>query len=80
MAKVKFELNRAGVKELMQSDEMVKALREHADRAQQSLGAGYEVTTYVGKTRANAMISAESYQAKRENLKSNTILKAVFGT
>lgn len=80
MAKVKFELNRAGVKELMQSDEMVKALREYADRAQQSLGAGYEVTTHVGKTRANAMISAESYQAKRENLKSNTILKAVFGT
>lgn len=80
MAKVKFELNGAGVRELMQSDEMVEILREHANRAQQSLGAGYEVSTQVGKTRANASVYAESFAAKRENLKSNTIIKAVFGT
>ncbi len=80
MANVKFVLNRAGVAELMRSDEMMKILRDHADRAQASLGAGYEVTTHVGPSRANAMVSAETFAAKRENLKSNSILKAVFGS
>lgn len=80
MAKVKFELNRAGVRELMQSHEMVEALKEYATRAQQRLGDGYEVSTYVGRSRANAMVSADSFAAKRENLKSNSIIKAVFGT
>ena len=80
MANVKFVLNRAGVAELMRSDEMMKILRDHADRAQASLGTGYEVTTHVGPSRANAMVSAETFAAKRENLKSNSILKAVFGS
>ena len=77
MAKVEIELNREGVKELMQSKEMMAICREIAERAADTLGSGYEVTTYVGKTRVNASISAESYRAKKENLETNSILKAL---
>lgn len=79
MANVKFVLNREGVRELLRSPEMMEVCKSYADRAQQSLGDGYEVTTHTGSNRVNAMISAESGQAKRENLEDNTILKAVFG-
>lgn len=76
----KFVLNREGVRELMQSPEMEAICKEYADRAVESLGDGYVSTTHVGKTRANASVYAESYKAKRENNKTNSIIKAVFGS
>ena len=77
MSKFKFELNGAGVRALMQSEEMQSILKDKADGALNSLGEGYKSDTYVGKTRANAMVYADTYQAKRDNLKNNSILKAV---
>lgn len=80
MAKVKFELNRAGVRELLKSSEMQSALNEYAQTALGRLGDGYEVSTHVGSNRANAEVAAVTYAAKSENLKDNSILKAVFGS
>ena len=77
MSKFKFVLNRAGVRQLMQSEEMQAILKDKADNALNSLGEGYKSDIHVGKNRANAMVYADTYQAKRENLKHNTILKAV---
>lgn len=77
MSKFKFELNRSGVRALMQSDEMQSILKDKANNALNSLGQGYKTDSYVGKNRANAMVYADSYQAKRDNLKNNSILKAV---
>ncbi len=79
MAKFKFELNRDGVRQLMQSSEMMSVCESYARRAQGSLGDGYEVTTMTGKTRVNAQIAAVTYQAKKENSENNTILKSLRG-
>lgn len=79
MAKVRFELNRQGVSELLRSQEMLDICTEYANNALARLGDGYEVYTMTGDVRVNAEVYAESFAAKRENLKSNTILKAVFG-
>lgn len=79
MSKFKFVLNRAGVRQLMQSEEMQSILKDKADAALNSLGEGYKSDIYIGKNRANAMVWADSIKAKRENLKHNTILKAVRG-
>ena len=76
---LKFELNRAGVRELMTSSQMMAICKEKADSALSRLGSGYEVTTRIGKNRANAEIRAVSYQAKKENSQSNTILKSLGG-
>ena len=79
MSKVKFVLNRAGVRQLMQSDEMQAILKDKADGALNRLGNGYMNDIHIGKNRANAMVWAETYQAKKENLENNSILKAVRG-
>ena len=77
MSKLKFELSKAGVRALMQSEEMQAILNDKASEAVNRLGAGYEKDSYVGKNRANAMVYAETYQAKKDNLRNNSILKAV---
>ncbi len=79
MSKVKFVLNRAGVRQLMQSEEMQAILNEKSSNALNQLGDGYKSDIYIGKNRANAMVWADSIKAKRDNLKNNTILKAVRG-
>ena len=77
MAKTKFKLNHAGVGQLLKSSEMQGVLQEKATSIRNRAGEGYAQDTYVGKNRANAMVYADSYQAKRDNMKNNTLLKAV---
>lgn len=77
MAKVKVVLKRTGVKELLRSDEMMAVCKEYADNAMGKLGDGYEVTTHVGPSRVNASIGTSNYDAMRENMENNSILKAL---
>lgn len=77
MAKsVKFELNRSGVRELMQSAAMASIVNEAARKMQTVCGDGYEVTTQSGKTRVNAEVHAATPHAYYSNLKHNTLEKA----
>jgi phage-related protein len=77
MSNFVFKLNRAGVRELMKSQEMQDVLKEHATTIKDRAGDGYEQDIYVGKNRANAMVRAETFKAKKDNSKNNTLLKAV---
>lgn len=77
MANVEIKLNSSGVRELLRSQEMKAVCEEHANNALGRLGPGYTVTTITGKTRVNASIFAESYEAKKDNMENNTILKAL---
>lgn len=79
MANLSVELNISGVRELLRSKEMLGICEERANNAQAKLGEGYKVTSMTGKNRVNASVFAESYQAKKENLENNTILKALGG-
>lgn len=78
MAKVKVVLNRSAVREMLKSPEMEDICRDRASAAIQSLGDGYTVNTFQGKNRVNAEIAAESFQARKENMENNTILKALM--
>ena len=75
----RFELNSQGVMDLLKSQEMMGICNEYASKAQSKLGDGYEVTTHTGKTRVNAQVKAESYKARKDNAKNNSILKALRG-
>ncbi len=77
MAKSKFTLNRAGVASLMKSAAMQEILKEKATSIRSRCGDGYTQDVFVGKNRANATVSAETYEAKWDNSKNNTLLKAV---
>lgn len=77
MSKVRIKLNRSGVRELLRSNEMMQACVEQANMVKQRAGDGYEVNTHVGKNRVNAEVKAETFAARRDNLKNNTLLKAL---
>ena len=77
MSEFIFKLNRKGVAELMKSQEMQSVLKEHATTIRNRAGDGYEQDIHVGKNRANAMVKAETFKAKKDNSKNNTLLKAV---
>ena len=77
MSNFKFKLNRSGVASLMKSGPMQHVLESHATSIRNRAGEGYQQDLYVGKTRANAMVSARTYQAKADNKRNNTLLKAV---
>lgn len=79
MSDVRVELNREGVRSLLRSAEMEGVVVEYASKIQRTAGAGYEQDSYKGRNRVNAMAYAETYQAKRDNLKHNTLLKATRG-
>ena len=77
MAKVEIKLNTSGVRELLRSSEMKAECEKHANEAVGKLGPGYTVSTHTGKNRVNASIFAETYEAKRDNMENNSILKAL---
>ena len=79
MANVKVELISSGIRELLQSSEMEAECRRLAEGVANRAGDGYEVDTHVGRTRVNAMVSAGTRKAYYDNLKNNTLLKALGG-
>lgn len=77
MGKLEFKLNRKGVSELMKSPDMQEVLKDYATGIRNRCGDGYEQDMYVGRNRANAMVRANTHQAKADNMRNNTLLKAV---
>lgn len=77
---IEFELDGAGVRELLQSDEMISVLSEYGEGVLNRAGAtDYKMETGHGKKRANATITPNSPKAYYSNLKHNTLLKALGG-
>lgn len=77
MNKSGFKLNYAGVAALLKSPEMQGILTAKATAIRKRCGDGYEQDIYVGKSRANASVRAATIKARRDNLKNNTLLKAM---
>lgn len=75
MSDFKFVLDRAGVRELMQSQEMQDVLVEFAEAVAERVGEGYDV--YVGRNRANVSVVAATEEANNDNLDHNTLEKAI---
>lgn len=80
MSNYKFELNREGVKQLMQSAEMKAVLDETAHHIAERAEGDYKVDTRIGRTRANAQVSCASVATYYDNLKHNNLLKAMTST
>lgn len=85
MSNVRFELDRAGVAELLKGEAMQGILTDYAEQVRGRCTAGnvgpeeYEVRTTVRGSRAVATVQAKTRHARNSNLKHNTILKAVGG-
>ena len=80
MDKIKFKLNLAGLNELMRGSEMQGVLNEAANQISGIAGDGYEIeAAHPIRFVAIASVRAESIEAKRDNHKNNTLLKAAGG-
>ena len=77
MRNFKFELNKAGVRELLKSAEMQSVLDGYAKAAANRAGEGYDAEVHLGKKRAYANVYAATPEAKRDNLDNNTLLKSL---
>lgn len=77
MSKVKFILNRKGVSKLLKGEDMQRVLESYGKEVLARTGEGYKKNAMVGRNRANVMVYADSIRAKRDNLKNNTLLKAI---
>lgn len=77
--KVKVVLNGAGVRELLQSQEILDACLDLAEQIASQCGDGYEVSQFVGKNRVNASVYADTAEAQRDNFENDTLLNALGG-
>lgn len=81
MGKVKIELNNTGVRELFRSNEVSEWLKSVgnvvADNARGMSGEEYEVGVYKSSTTAIANVRVASGKAASDNLKNNTLAKAL---
>lgn len=77
MSKVRIELNHAGIRALLKSPEMEAMLGERAAQISDGCGDGYAHDTYQAPGRVIASVYTETPDAMRDNLRNNTILKAM---
>lgn len=73
MGNVRIELNSAGVRELLRSDEMMAVCMEAAEHIKSNYGGDVELDGYVGQNRVNVSVISSFEQASNNN----DLLKAV---
>lgn len=78
MSKVKFELNRAGVREILQSQEIIDVLEGYADEVIRKCDGNYETSAMVGRNRANVSVMTSDSDTYYKNLNDNEVLKALW--
>lgn len=77
MANVKVVLNKEAVREMLRSDEMQAILNEHGERVLEAAGPGYEISQHRGRNRVNTQVATYDAEAYYDNLRNNTLLKAL---
>ena len=75
--KVEFELNLPGLNALMKSAEMQNVLDKKAKAVQTAAGDGFNHRTYPINWIAVSTIFPDTQKAKQDNLRDNTLLKAL---
>ena len=77
MSKFKFELNHAGVRELLKGSEMKAILADAASRKAAQAGAGYSSEVHTGERRLYANIFPATKEAAGDNYENNTLEKVI---
>lgn len=76
----RFVLDKKGVRELLQSEQMAEGLNYYADKILSRVGEGYAKSdARIEKTRADVIVYADSRSARADNSRNNTLLKALGG-
>lgn len=79
MARSRFELNYAGVGELLQSAEMQSVIQAYTDAVLAKAGPNYSAEVKIVKDRWAGYVDDRTAAAKQDNLDNNTLLKSLKG-
>ena len=77
MSKVIFKLNKSGVQELLQGEDMQSVLKQAGDAVAARAGTDYACDIHVFTKRAVAHVYPNSAEAAQDNYDNNTLLKAL---
>lgn len=75
MAKIKVKISNQGARAVLNSAEVQRDLLSRAERIRDGAGDGYAADVRPGRTRAHAMVKTETFEARRDNARSQTLLK-----
>lgn len=78
-SKIRIELNTKGIGELLKSQEMAALVEDRAQAVAGRADGNYNVGTVHAQTRVIATVEAADSKTRRQNLKNNTLLKALGG-
>lgn len=76
-ATVRVEIDRKAVGAFLKSSEMEAAMRSFANPIRNRAGAGFEVRSSVGRSRARAVVIATTMEARRAEATDRTLSKAI---
>ncbi len=76
-SKMVFKYSRKGFNELRRSPEMLAICQEYASRVQNQAGKEYGTERRMYRSRCGVIITAVTPAGVRDNLKNNTLLKAL---
>ena len=80
MSKLKVKLNLAELNRIRKSEEMQDICQKQASKIARRAGKGYAAAApHFTERRVIINVYAETKDAKRDNLKNNTLLKAIGG-
>lgn len=77
MAKIRVELDKKGIRQLLKSQEMQALVNERAKRIAASAGPGHAVEPDNTGDRARASVVTRSYAAKKAEAKNRTLTRAI---
>lgn len=77
MATMKIVMNRAGVKALLRSGEVLADLDRRAEQIAAAAGPGHRVESQIGPNRARAAVITDTTEARRAEATDRTLSRAL---
>lgn len=77
MSKMKIKLDYQGIGQLLRGEEMKALVEERGSAAATRAGEGYNHRVHNTGQRQACNVFPEAFEASRDNLKNNTLLKSV---
>lgn len=77
MTKTRFEIDHAGVRDVLRSREIRDDLAVRARRIARAAGSGHSSQASVGHSRALAMVWTDTLAARRSEVEDSTLTRAI---
>lgn len=78
MAKIRIELDKKGVSELLNSPEVLADLRSRAERIAAAAGPGMVVDTFKGHDRVHATVRTDTPEAMKAEAENRALTRAII--